>query len=70
MVENLTLRGDGILTGVAEKPGAGLKMIRSSEGLSSWKHFFKELTASFNAPFQSDWDNATGNLLWKEWGKL
>ena len=69
-MQNLTLQKDWTLPGVAEKPGAGLKMIRKSEGLSFWKHFFKEFTASFSAPFQSDWDNATCNLQWKEWGKL
>ncbi len=69
-MENLTLRKDGTLPDVAEKPGAGLKMIRRSEGLSLWKHFFKEVSASFNAPLQSDWDNRTCNLQWREWGKL
>ncbi len=69
-MQDLALQKDGTLPGIADKPGAGLKMIRRSEGLPLWKNFFKEITVSFSTPFQSDWDNATCNLQWKEWGKL
>ncbi len=69
-MQDLALQKDGTLPGVAEKPGAELKMIGRPESLSFLKHFFKEVTASFNAPFRSDWDNATCSLQWREWGKL
>ncbi len=46
-MRDLTLPKDGTLPSLAEKPGAGLKMIQRSEGLSVWKHFFKEIGASF-----------------------
>ena len=56
--------------GAAEKLGTGLRDIRRAEGLSWGKRIFKALSASFNASFQSDWENATSGLFWKEWGKL
>jgi hypothetical protein len=70
IMKDLTLREDRTLPGVAEDLGVGLQDIRRSEDVSWLERLFKELKASFNAPFQSDWENKTSGLHWKEWGKL
>jgi hypothetical protein len=36
---------------------------------SWWKHFFRRVNASFQAPFKSEWESKCG-LHWREWAKL
>jgi len=67
-MEEFTLTGD-VITGVGEKVVETFQHMAKSESSGFWKSLLNELRASFNAPFESDWENKTG-LHWKEWGKL
>jgi len=67
-MKEFTLTGD-VMTGVGEKTGQTIQHILKSESLGFWKRLLNGLEASFNAPFESDWEKKTG-LQWKDWGKL
>ena len=67
-MKDLLLRDERSL-GSVKNQAPGFQDIPRSESSSFWKRFFKELSASFNAPFQSDWEKKRG-LPWRDWGKL
>ena len=67
-MKEFTSSGIG-LHGVAEKTNLGKRDISRTEPLPWWKRLHKGLEASFNAPFESDWEKKTG-LHWKEWARL
>ena len=67
-MEEFSLTGGGI-TDVGEKSSEGIQAMLRSESLGFWKRFLSGLKASFNAPFESDWEKRTG-IHWKDWGKL
>lgn len=67
-MKEFTLTGD-VMTGVGEKPVEGIQHMPKSESLGVWKGLLNEFKASFNAPFESDWEKKTG-MHWKDWGKL
>ena len=67
-MEEFTLTSD-VITGVGEKPVQGIQRMAKSLSSGFWTSLLNELKASFNVPFESDWEKKTG-LHWKEWGKM
>ncbi len=67
-MEELTLTG-GVITGVREKPVEKIQHMAKSESIGFWRRLLNEVKASFNAPFESDWEKKAG-LHWRDWGKL
>ncbi len=67
-MEDLTLTG-GVITGAREKPLEKIQHMAKSESIGLWTGLFSDLKASFNTPFESDWEKETG-LHWRDWGKL
>ncbi len=67
-MEEFTLTGD-VITGVGEKPLEGIQHMAKSGAIGFWRSLLNELKASFNAPFESDWEKKSG-LHWRDWGKL
>ncbi len=65
-METLALNDERVL-GMDEKTGK--QAVPRAKSSSWWKHFLGEVSASFAAPFESDWDGKCG-LHWREWGKL
>ncbi len=67
-MKELKLTG-GVITSVGEKAVEKIQHIVKSESIGLWRRLLNEVKASFNAPFESDWEKKAG-LQWHDWGKL
>ncbi len=67
-MKEFTLTGD-VITGAGEKPLEEIQHRAKSGAIGFWRRLLKELKASFDAPFESDWENKAG-IHWRDWGKL